>query len=550
VRLAAFALIGWLAARLGRLTGELENAVEQRTSRLQREVEEHKETAEMLRETMQIFKQIAENIADVFWVTDPCRSKVEYVSPEFEKVWGEPCSALYNSPRVWLDAIHHEDRERITRAVFAKQATGDYDEEYRVVRPDGSLRWVHERAFPVKDERGAVYRLVGIVEDITARKRSERLLQAERDVGVALSSTSDLHFALERLLEVAMHLEGLDCGGVYLVEPATGELQLEVHRGLAEGFLQRVSHYQAETTEARLARAGQSVFIGREQIPRSLEVLWGSHGLRALASVPVRHQGAVLGLLNLGSYRMDEIPPATRVGVEMIASQVAAAIARIKAESERLRLQREILEISDREQAHMGQDIHDGLCQQLIGMGFSANSLEKSLASQARPEAPTARKLCALLDETITESRRVCRGLYPIRLSTEGLAPALQDLASTTHARHNLNCVCQVEGPALDCDLNTATHLYRIAQEAINNAVKHSGAHNIHLQLTHSDGTVTLQIKDDGRGLDQSGRRNQGMGLHIMEYRARILGGSFRIEGSHQGTVVSCLIPRRSIPPT
>src|SRR5206468_8310580 len=105
-------------------------------------------------------------------------------------------------------------------------------EEYRIVRPDGSVRWVHDRAFPVKESNGAVGRIVGIAEDITERKRTEQLVQAERDMGMALSSTSDLHFALVRLLEIAMQLEGIDCGGVYLMNPETGELHLEAHRGL------------------------------------------------------------------------------------------------------------------------------------------------------------------------------------------------------------------------------------------------------------------------------------------------------------------------------
>ena len=208
IRLLAFAAIGWLAAQVGRLTRGPEPTVEQRTSRLQSEVEEHEETVELLRETVQLFRQVTENITDVFWVTPPSKEQVDYVSPAFEQVWGESCQTLYDSPATWLEGIHPEDRERVTRAALAKQITGEYDEEYRVVRPDGSLRWVHDRAFPVKNEAGAVYRLVGIAEDITERKRNEHLLEAQRNMGVALSSTSDLRFALNRLLEVAVQLGG------------------------------------------------------------------------------------------------------------------------------------------------------------------------------------------------------------------------------------------------------------------------------------------------------------------------------------------------------
>jgi PAS domain S-box-containing protein len=210
--------------------------------------------------------------------------------------------------------------------------------------------------------------------------------------------------------------------------------------------------------------------------------------------------------------------------------------------TERFRLQREILEISDREQARIGQDIHDGLCQQLIGVAFNANSLEQGLAAQERPEAAMARKICARLDEAITESRCVCRGLYPIRLRTQGLVPALEELAVTTTERYQLHCRCEADRQQLPCDVTTATHLYRIAQEALNNALKHSGARNISIQIRESEGGIELQVKDDGKGLETASRRDSGMGLHIMDYRARLIGGSLQLQSDPAGTVVSCRV--------
>jgi PAS domain S-box-containing protein len=584
------------------------------------------------------------------------KREVEYISPAFERVWGKSCESLCSAPSEWIEGIHHEDRERVTRGMLNKQIRGEYDEEYRVLRTDGAVRWVHDRAFPVKDENGAVYRLVGIAEDITERKRAEQLLQAERDIGAALSSTSDLKFALDRLLEIAMQLEGVDCGGVYLLDARTGELNLEAHCGLSGSFIKRIAHYRADAVETRLALAGKSMYVRHDQIPRNLEVLWGSEGLQALAVVPVQHKGAVLGTLILGSYGQTEIPTRTRVGIEMIASQVAGAIARIRAEAaqrrsethvravinsapiallafdaggritfqdgqalsalgakpgehvgqlatevyrdfplmlenvrralageefsstlefastvfecryaplhesdgslagfiavahditERSRLQRQILEISDREQARIGQDVHDGLCQQLIGMGFSLNSLEELLSADQRPEAATAIKVGKLLDEAIDEARRVCRGLYPVRLSTQGLQSALEEMAVGASERYGVHCWCEPGKDAPGCDVATATHLYRIAQEAVNNALKHSGARNITIRLTSTAGETVLEVKDDGKGLGshrQSGAG--GMGLHIMEYRARLIGGTLRLASDNTGMVVSCRMPQ------
>jgi PAS domain S-box-containing protein len=538
VRLLGFAAAGWLAAEAGGVTRNLERTVQERTSRLQSEVEEHKETGVRLRETLELFRQVTENITEVFWVTDPAKTRVNYVSRGFETVWGQPRQAVYTAPQTWLNAVYEADRERVTQATYSRQITGDYDEEYRVQRPDGSLCWVHDRAFPVRNEQSEVYRIVGITEDITERKRAEELLEAQRDVGVALSVTSELTQALDRLLATATSLEGIDCGGVYLTAEQTGAIQLQAHVGLSPEFVQRVSHYEAGASETRLIAEGRPLYPICGPGWNTENAFWIGEGLRALAVLPLQHEGKVLGALTLGSHGQEEIPPQARVGLETVAAQAAGAIARI-------RLEQQILEISDGEQARIGQDIHDGLCQQLIGLAFSANSLQQSLSVQGRPEAAVAGKIVHLLDEAITESRSVCRGLYPVRLETEGLVPALEELARTTTERFNLECVCEAESRRLHCNIATATHLYRIAQEAVNNAVKHSGARCISIRLSGPEGSIELKIKDDGRGLPTAAERHAGMGLHIMDYRARRIGGVLKISGNGNGTVVECRVGAR-----
>jgi signal transduction histidine kinase len=212
--------------------------------------------------------------------------------------------------------------------------------------------------------------------------------------------------------------------------------------------------------------------------------------------------------------------------------------------TERSRLQRQILEISDREQARIGQDVHDGLCQQLIGMGFTLTSMEESLSAAVRPEAASAAKLARLLDEAIDEARRVCRGLYPVRLSTQGLQSALEEMAVAASERYGVHCACERGLDTPICDVATATHLYRIAQESVNNALKHSGARNIMIRLRRNQADTILEVQDDGKGLGNRQSRSGGMGLHIMEYRARLIGGSLRFDTDSRGTRVSCRMPQ------
>ena len=129
-----------------------------------------------LRENEEKFRQFAEHIEDVFWMTDASRSQTIYVNPAFEALWGHSAEALYQDSQTFSDAVHPDDRSRVMAA--QAQAASDYDLEYRLLRPDGTLRWIHDRAFPVTNETGEVTRVVGIAENITRRKQSEETLHA------------------------------------------------------------------------------------------------------------------------------------------------------------------------------------------------------------------------------------------------------------------------------------------------------------------------------------------------------------------------------------
>ncbi len=153
------------------------------------------------RESEERFRQIAETIDEVFWITPPDKNRMIYVSPAYEKIWGRPCAELYASPRNWLAAIHPDDRDRVIHAALTKQSAGTYDEEYRIVRPDGAEVWIRDRAFPLCDEAGRIHRIVGLAEDITERKRVESQIRAlsEQLEARVVERTTQLRTANEAL---------------------------------------------------------------------------------------------------------------------------------------------------------------------------------------------------------------------------------------------------------------------------------------------------------------------------------------------------------------
>lgn len=208
-------------------------------------------------------------------------------------------------------------------------------------------------------------------------------------------------------------------------------------------------------------------------------------------------------------------------------------------------LEREVLEISEREQRRIGQDLHDGVCQHLTGISLLSRSLQQKLADRGAAETAEATRITSLINDGIEQTRRVTHGLHPVANEPTGLMVALQELANGVHTTNQLTCIFECVEPVLIPDQMAATHLYRIAQEAVQNAIRHAQATTINIHLTSDEASIVLTITDDGCGLPQQRQRRPGLGLDIMTYRANTLGALLVIRcGAERGTVVSCRMPR------
>ncbi len=157
-----------------------------------RDISERKNAERAVQEGQERFRQLAEHIKGVFWITDPAKQDMLYISSGYENIWGRSCESLYASPQSWLEAIHPEDRARVFEAATHKQTVGTYDEQYRILRPNGVIRWICDRAFPIRDSSGIVYRIVGFAEDITDQQRIQESLQAsEERLELVITGSSD-----------------------------------------------------------------------------------------------------------------------------------------------------------------------------------------------------------------------------------------------------------------------------------------------------------------------------------------------------------------------
>lgn len=208
-------------------------------------------------------------------------------------------------------------------------------------------------------------------------------------------------------------------------------------------------------------------------------------------------------------------------------------------------MEKEVLEITTEGQRRIGQDLHDSVGQELTGLGLMAEDLKETLEKESSPHRPLAERIAAGLRLTLGQVRALSRGLIPVEVDADGLMVALQDLAARVSDQSKISCRFECAQPVAVEDNFRATHLFRIAQEAVTNALKHSGARRIQIRLDADREQIVLQVADDGDGMPKQAAESAGMGLRIMRYRASLINGQLAtVTEDGQGTTVTCSIPK------
>lgn len=215
--------------------------------------------------------------------------------------------------------------------------------------------------------------------------------------------------------------------------------------------------------------------------------------------------------------------------------------------TDRKQLEKEILEISAREQRRIGQDLHDDLCQQLAGIELMSRALEQTLAVKSKADSERAEQIAGHVRRVISHTRSLARGLAPVTLESEGLMAALDELAANTKRSFNVKGRFRCAPPVLVKDQAVATQLLRIAQEAVSNATRHGKATEIVIHLKEQRGKIILTISDNGTGFPKTLRQQKGMGLRIMQSRAGMIGGTLVIENNpSEGARIICSVSSKA----
>jgi PAS domain S-box-containing protein len=214
--------------------------------------------------------------------------------------------------------------------------------------------------------------------------------------------------------------------------------------------------------------------------------------------------------------------------------------------TDRKRLEKEFLNIVERERRRIGQELHDSIGQRLTGIEFMTEVLEQKLSDKSLQEASYAAKITAIVKETTAQTRDLAKGLHPLALGETDLKVELEELVATTGSLFNISCTFRCNKFVAPNDISVAINLYRIVQEAITNAIRHGKAKNIHIELTSNGNRSMLTVKNDGLDFPEVLDRNKGIGLKIMEYRADMINGALKINrGLSGGTIVTCAFPKK-----
>jgi PAS domain S-box-containing protein len=474
-------------------------------------------------------------------ITSPGKTCLE-VNDELCRMLGYTRDELM--AKTWAELTHPEDLAG-DMANFKKTLAGKIDGyamDKRFVRKDGRIIDSTMSVKCVRRQDRSVDYFVALIQDVTERKRGEEALRIseERNRAIVTQTTvgivrTDLKgrliFANQKFCEMLGYAESKLLGKTVseLTHPDDRRENLRLFRRMVAKSL------PFELEKRYLRKDGSN--------------LWASVSVSPMRDPAGEAQSALAVVLDISERKKAEA--GLRDAKALLESRVRERTAELLAANEELqkaielrrRLEGEILEVSEREQRRLGQDLHDSLCQHLAATAFMTRALAERVKN-AKPIAPEEiENIAALINDGVTAARIIARGLHPVEMDSSGFTVALRILANEAWS---IPCRLEVEEDIRIPDATVALHLFRITREAVVNANKHARAREVTVAMKTSPKWIELSITDDGIGIASKQTNHSGMGLHIMNYRASSIGARLEIEPIRpRGTRVSCFLPRK-----
>jgi signal transduction histidine kinase len=380
-------------------------------------------------------------------------------------------------------------------------------------------------------------------------QRANRTLQAIRDCHEAMLRADTERDLLAQICRIIVKTGGERMAWVGFAEhDARKTVRPEAAAGRLRDYLSRARITWGDTARGRgpvgtAIRTGK-VCVCHNTLTDPQFAPWREAARRqrygSVIALPLKMDGKCIGALCLYGPEPNMFDESEQLLLEDLANDLAFGISMLRLRAERERLEDEILKSIEREQERIGRDLHDGLCQVLVGAKYRSGYLKRLAKGRLPAMEKEAQSLEELLNCAIEQARELARGLNPVTVTPASLTAALQKLAADVGNEEGPRCFCQFPRPVKIFDEHVAGHLYRIAQEAVQNAFKHGRAKNISITLSRQNQLVNLVVKDDGIGIPRHPNET-GMGLKNMQTRARLIGGLLEIRRrKHGGTAVTC----------
>ncbi len=467
---------------------------------------------ESLRQSEERFRLLVDGTTDyAIFMLDP-HGRVMSWNAGAERIKGYPAEEIIGQhvARFYTaEDIHAGKPQRHLQTALDE---GRCEDETWSVRKDGSKFWVNMIYTVLRDAAGNLKGFSKITRDLTERRQAEFAVEESRRfvqrIAEMVPSILYVHDLREqRIIFVNRRIESiLGYSPEATKQPGTSLLRDHIHPDDLAKVDRANEQYQT---------AEDGVAIDTEYRMRHANGEW--RWLHSRNTIFVRD-------------------------AEGNPSQILGTIQDI---TERKRLEQEVVDVAVAEQRRIGQELHDGTGQELTGLCMLADNLADALRESSPQDAQLARRIAQGLRQALSQVRALSRGLIPVEVDAEGLMAALTELTTRISDLHSLNCVFECANPVPVEDNYTATQLYRIAQEAITNAIKHGKPHSIRVSLEARGPYLTLRVVDDGIGFSPAETNGDGMGLRIMRYRAGQIGAQFAVRpGPTSGAIVSCTLFR------